>query len=279
MGVPQGSILGPLLFLLYVNDLPNASSVLSFIQFADDTSLFIKGKSLHDMSTLMNEQLTIVTEWLKINKLSLNISKTKYMIMTSRGKKYNDNTCEILIDGKVIDCVSEFRFLGIVIDNYLTWKSHIAHVCNKVSKLIGIFFKTRKILDTDTLVMLYNTLVKPYFTYCIIIWGNSFKSYLHRVEVLQKKLLRILTFSLYNAHTQPLFRRWKIMEFNQLYTYLSSVHIFKCIYHLLPNSFWDEFRLCKSTRNSHNQSIARNVFVKHRSVTVATMYEIISPLK
>ena len=100
MGVPQGSILGPLLFILYVNDLPNISSKLSFTQFADDTSILITGKNLNDMSNLMTDHMKRVTDWLKINMLALNVSKTNYMIMCSRGKMIADTECNIEIDGK-----------------------------------------------------------------------------------------------------------------------------------------------------------------------------------
>jgi hypothetical protein len=183
MGVPQGSILGPLIFILYINDLPNVSSKLSFIQFADDTSIFITGKNLNEMSKLMTDQMKQVTDWLKINMLTLNISKTNYMIMCSRGKKVDDFECNMEIDGKLIECKAQCKFLGLIVDDKLTWKYHIDYICNKVSKLIGILFRARKMLSTSSLTTLYNSLVKPYFTYCINTWGNTFKTHLQRIEI------------------------------------------------------------------------------------------------
>jgi len=112
IGVPQGSILGPLLFLLYVNDLPMISKELSFIQFADDTSIFINGKSLSDMSKIMNTEMKNVCKWLKCNMLTLNVSKTNYMIMTNKGKFYDKNECQITIDGSVLNCVQNTTFFG-----------------------------------------------------------------------------------------------------------------------------------------------------------------------
>ena len=173
--------------------------------------------------------------------------------MTTQGKRYNNNDCEIIINESIIDCVSNTKFLGIILDDKLTLKMHINHIYNKVSKGIGIFLKARKVLGIESLITLYNTLIKPYFNYCIIIWGNTCKTFLKKLETLQKKILRILTFSDFNAHTRPLFRRLKIMTLSEMYNYFSGIHIYKCINHLLPPLFWDDFVLSKNaSRNSHN---------------------------
>ena len=252
MGVPQGSILGPLLFILYVNDLPNVSSKLSFTQFADDTSIFITGKNLKDMSNLMTDQMKRVTDWLKINMLTLNVSKTNYMIMCSRGKMIADTECKIEIDGKIIERVAQCKFLGLIVDDKLTWKCHIDYICGKVSKLIGILIRARKILPICSLITLYNALLSPYFTYCITIWGNTYKTHLKRIEILQKKIIRIITFSQHDAHTRPLFKKVGIMTFKDLYTYFSSMYIYKCINNLTPPSYYHGYKLSHSARNPRN---------------------------
>ena len=126
------------------------------------------------------------------------------------------------------------------------------HICNKVSKAIGILVEARRILGIDSLVTLYNTLIKPYFSYCIALWGNTFKTRLKKLEILQKTIVRILSFSDYNAHTRPLFRRLNIMTLNKIYKYFSKINI----NHLLPQLLWDEFMLSKTLRNAHDlQSI------------------------
>ena len=121
-----------------------------------------------------------------------------------------------------------------MLDDELSWKLHINHICNKVSKAIGILVKARRILGIDSLVTLYNTLIKRYFSYCITLWGNIFKTHLKKLEILQKKIVRLLSFSDYNAHTMPLFRRLNLMTLNEMYKYFSGIHIYKCINHFTP---------------------------------------------
>ena len=113
-----------------------------FTQFADDTILF----SSQEMSNLMPDQMKRVSDWLKINMLTLNISKTNYMIMCKRGKKVADAECNIKINRKIIELISQCKFVGLIVDDKLTWKCHIDYMCSKVFKLIGILIRGRKIL-------------------------------------------------------------------------------------------------------------------------------------
>jgi len=257
IGIPQGSILGPLLFLLYVNDLSNISSKHSYIQFADDTSIFVSGKSLHNICDNMNSELSKIHRWMVSNKLTLNISKTKYMVMCSPGKKVDPQNCNITVNNSILERVKNIKFLGVVLDQNCTWKDHIDYIAKKISKCLGILTKARKVLTTTSLVTLYNSIIKPYFTYCIIIWGNTCKTYIKPLEILHKKILRIITFSDYNTHTRPLYEQLKIMNMKETHVYFSSLHIYKCINHLSPCMFWHYFVKSPSLRNSFN---LQNIF-------------------
>ena len=139
-GVPQGSIIGPLLFLIYINDLPNCLNVATPRIYADDTNVFFSAASIHDLESQINSDLKYIDHWLKANKLSLNVAKTEFMVISSRQKlqSLNDYTINIHIDGVPINPQSnQSKSLGLIIDENLSWKAHIHEISKKVSSGIG----------------------------------------------------------------------------------------------------------------------------------------------
>ena len=131
----QGSVLGPLLFLVYINDTVISSEIAKFIMFADDTNLFFKHKNLHTLYTIINDELSKISAWFKLNKLSLHIKKTNYIIFQSSTKNpLNDSNFDICIDGIKIEKALKTKFLRVNINYKLDWSDHIHTVCNKISK-------------------------------------------------------------------------------------------------------------------------------------------------
>ena len=149
------------------------------ILFADDINLFNSEKNARRLQDEINKELSCISEWLKIKKLSLNIKKTHFMIFSIMGAIKPE--IDLHIEGHKIHESSETKFLGVYIDSNLTWKYHINSISRKIAKGIGIIMKARKLLDKESLVTLYHSFIYPYLCYCNHFWGNTYISYLDKL--------------------------------------------------------------------------------------------------
>ncbi len=215
-GVPQGSVLGPLLFLLYINDIPQSSKAMSFHLFADDTSLFYSCENLNDLEEIVNQELAKISDWLIANKLTLNTNKSNFMIMKPRQKKLSKNV-KICINNDSLresDCV---KYLGVLIDNNLTWSNHVKHVTIKVSKGIGILSKIRHYAPKNVLMNIYNAFVSPHINYAITNWGGTYPTILDELTKCLKKAARITNFKKQFEHSKPSFKALNTLNLEDTY--------------------------------------------------------------
>jgi hypothetical protein len=187
-GVPQGSVLGPLLFLVYMNDINVALQGQKVKLFADDTNLFISGNNLSEASELAAECIDKLSEWFTINKLTLNIDKTCFMVFPPD----KTNSVHLSVNGKAINKVQSCRYLGVIIDDELKWTDHIHHVYKKLIKYVGIFYKLRNKLPSAMLKNIYYAFVHSYLLYAVEVYANTCPTYLDKLVKLNNKLLRIL---------------------------------------------------------------------------------------
>ena len=219
-GVPQGSILGPLLFIIYMNDVAQITDKFYFTIYADDTTLIspICTFSLNDkndfdlISQNINSELKIITDWLALNKLSLNAKKTKMMVFHYKQKKISNMKLDLFINRTKIEQVKEFCFLGVVFDECLTWKAHVQKIGSKISMANGTLSRLKKFVPQDVLKIIYNALVLPHLNFGILLWGHNSK----RIIRLQKWAVRAITSSKYNAHTEPIFQKLRLIKFDDI---------------------------------------------------------------
>ena len=185
--------LGPVLFIIYINDLPNCLEQATPRMFADDTSLTAVGKTLNEAEEIANKDLNNVKAWLSSNKLSLNIAKTEYILIGSRPKISSiDVQPTVKIDTPPIKRVKCTKLLGVEIDEHLKWEKHVDHIASKVSSGIGTIKKLKEFVDRDTLVLVYNALIQPHFDYCYEVWDELDKVLIERLQKLQNRAARLI---------------------------------------------------------------------------------------
>ena len=225
-----------------MNDIHVASDKFNAIIYADGTSLLSSLCSFNvrvqrnttniaELSAHINLELGNIQEWLNINKLSLNVQKTKFMIFHNYQRDISLFIPEIKINGQLVERVTEFNFLGLTIDEHLNWKSHIQKVSNKVSRSIGVLNRLNKFLPITILKILYNALILPHFQFSILTWGFS----PGRLNKLQKRAIRVITNSKYNAHEEPLLKRLNLLRLSDIFKINLLKMFFKFKHNQLPH--------------------------------------------
>ena len=261
-GVPQGSVLGPLLFIIYMNDLPLSLTKSKCIMFADDTTVYCSGNNHADLIMTLKYDLEILIDWFRANKLSLNVSKTNYIVFRNR-ENSSEEKHSLKIGDMLINEVKSTKFLGLIVDNKLSWKEHTDHVHRKISSAMYALNAAKHSLGEKSLKLLYNSLIKSHLCYGLTLWGSAPKSCLHKLETTQKKAVRVVKHAKYNDHSLPLFRELNVLKITDLYKISIGKLMFKHSVSSLPSPLMKLFTL--NRENHHYQTRHHNDPLHYRS--------------
>ena len=255
-GVPQGSVLGPLLFLIYINDLHNAIKYSKTRHFADDTNLLLANSSMKKIKKQLNIDLKILTAWLKANKISLNASKTEILIFRHPNKPINYDPI-IKLDGNRIYPSKYVKYLGILIDPHLTWKYHVKVLAPKLTRAAGMLRKIRHYVPELTLKNIYHAIFSSIMSYGSQIWGQNMNDHIKRIIKLQDRAIRVLNFADYRAPPSELYKKSGILKLQDNIKIDNFLYVHNSLNRRLPSCLNNQFNYMKiqTEQNTRNAKI------------------------
>ena len=223
VGVPQGSTLGPLMFLIYINDLHTATNMKVRL-FADDACLSLSNKDPHILQKQVNIELDKVHKWLKDNKLFINYKKSNFLIFTKKRHKHN---FQIKLGTEILNQETSTNYLGITLDDKLNWEPHLNKLKAKLARNCFVIYKIKRYVNESTLKMLYYSFIHPHIQYGISTWGKAANKLISKIFILQKSVIKTICNKNRREPSTPLFKRLGILKLNDLYTFQTAKLMFK----------------------------------------------------
>lgn len=258
MGIPQGTVLGPVLFLVYVNQLlflniPNCK----ILSYADDTMLLFSGKTWDEVYRGAEEGMGLINIWFSMSLLSLNTTKSRFItfslmkngqpdisLLTVHRADCNNSNCTC----PTIDRVSSIKYLGVFLDQHMRWDAHVEYLRTRLKGLAYIFYNLRDVANTSTLLKVYYSLVESVLKYALVIWGGLYDNALEGLQIIQKYILKIILRVDRTYSTELLFSDCNKMNIRQLYIFECIVHQIKSNSNYVDHSFSTRYRCMESLR-------------------------------
>ena len=259
-GVPQGSILGPLLFLIYINDLPTCLDYSTGRSFADDTNLTFSAGDLSVLQSEMSEDLNKIFTWLCSNKLTLNTLKTDFMVIGSRQRIATlEGDIALSVNGITLEKVRIVNCLGLSIDEFLTWDTHMQSIKHKVTCNIRILKRIKPFLSQENLITLYKSIVEPYLSYCCIVWDSISDTLANNLQKLQNRAARIITGASYYRRSADIRHELGWLSLVHMRQHHKAIMMFKVVNGLCPTYLSDMFTFNNSLNDYSLRSSRTNL--------------------
>ena len=266
-GVPQGSTLGPLLFLIYINDLHKIFTKATIHHFADDTNLMFSSKKLGTIESVVNHELKVLVQWLRSNKLSLNETKTELIVFRS-SQNHVPRKIDIRFNKYRLKPTKQVKYLGIFFDEVLSWNKQIENLCLKLSRTNGVISKLRHYVPLQICKSVYFSIFYSYLLYGCLVWSYTSQNNIERLTKLQKRCTRLLTFSEFLAHTNPLYYQLQILKITDIFTFQKIIFMLETFKGTTPVELQNLF---VSNKNIHSYA-TRSRELLHFSKCNTTKY-------
>ena len=238
-GVPQGSILGPLLFIIYVNDLAFTCPSSNLELYADDTTLYKSGFNIQEIETNLQESLNVITKWCEINNMLIHPMKSKCMLVGSKFKLRNAKELKLVINDSFLENVTSQKILGVHVENTLTWHVQIDYVCKQMNSRINLFKKIKHYLNDRSRMLFYNAYILPIMDYCCHIWGKGNNTYINKINKLQRRICKVMLDWTFKTKSTNIYDNLQILQFNNRCMYHTAILIYKILNSMAPSYLSD----------------------------------------